>query len=90
MFEYIFLGKRYNDTNREYMLNLGMTESQIDSVLDQQAFELKQNVKRRRAAYARESDPLFIESQIEGTDESRQRWLDKVREIKERFPLSLA
>jgi len=38
----------------------------------------------RRAAYQKESDPLFFEYQRE--DIEKQLWLDKVQEIKDRYP----
>ena len=38
----------------------------------------------RAAAYAAESDPLFFQYQRGEVD--RQAWLDKVQEIKDRFP----
>ena len=38
----------------------------------------------RRAAYQKESDPLFFEYQR--GDVEKQLWLDKVQEIKDRYP----
>ncbi len=91
MFSYIFEGKTYTDTNREFMLNIGMNTEQIESVLAQQQFEAKQNVELRQQAYKRESDPLYIEWQKEVAKNNpdaemyKQKWLDKTDEIYSRF-----
>lgn len=39
---------------------------------------------RRRAAYVEESDSLFFE--VQRGERNKQEWLDKVTEIKSRFP----
>ena len=70
------------------MQKIGMNAEQIESVLNQQQFELSQNVEKREAAYKRESDPLYMEAQFDGTTKSLQVWRDKVTEIKARYPLS--
>lgn len=93
MFKYIFKGKTYSDTSREFMLNIGMDTAAIESVLQQKEFEEKQSAEFRSQAYVRESDPLHIEWQYEleignpKADEFKQKWLDKVAEIKLRYPL---
>ncbi len=93
MFSYIFKGEAYTDTNREFMLNIGMNTEQIESVLSQQEYESKQNADLRQQAYKRESDPLYIEWQYElesGNSESdsyKEVWMSKVSEIKARYPL---
>jgi hypothetical protein len=47
----------------------------------------KENVERlRRAAYQKEADPLFFEFQR--GDSTEQEWLDKIAEIKARYPYS--
>lgn len=69
------------------MQKLGMSQEHIDSVLNQQQFELRQNVEKRETAYKRESDPLYMEAQFDGTSESLKVWRDKVTEIKARYPL---
>jgi len=47
----------------------------------------RENVKKlRRAAYQEEADPLFFEYQR--GDVTEQEWLDKIAEIKARFPYS--
>ena len=87
MFTYIYKGTSHSNTSSEYMQSLGMDKEQIDSVLNQQQFELSQNIEKRQAAHIAESDPLFMESQFDGTPESHQKWQDKVAEIKARYPL---
>jgi len=44
-------------------------------------------VAGRRAAYAREADPMYLEWQYDGTAEKEKDWRAKVAEIKARFPL---
>lgn len=52
----------------------------------------KRVINRRKAAYEKESDPLYKEWQYElsiGSDKAetaRQAWLDKIEEIKQRHP----
>ena len=41
----------------------------------------------RKAAYIAESDPLLAEWKYDETDETHAYWMDKVREIKLRYPL---
>ena len=84
---YIFNGQSHTDFTSEYMLSLGMNTEQIESVLNQKAFELSQNLEKRQVAYKTESDPLYMEWQFDQTPESEQAWRDKVEEIKLRYPL---
>ncbi len=86
MFKYIFEGESHSDTSEAYMLNIGMDNDQIESVLRQQEFELQQSAVLRKKAYEKESDPLYMEAQFDGTAESLQLWRDKVTEIKARYP----
>lgn len=44
----------------------------------------------RKAAYIAESDPLYMEWKYDETDETNAYWLDKVRDIKLRYPLPAA
>lgn len=41
----------------------------------------------RQSAYALESDPLFFKYQRSEDGVTKQAWLDKIDEIRERFPL---
>jgi len=84
---YIFNRQSHSDFNSEYMLSLGMNNEQIESALNQKAFELSQNLEKRQVAYKAESDPLYMEWQFDQTPESEQAWRDKVEEIKLRYPL---
>lgn len=85
---YIFEGEVHSDFTLAFMQQLGMNAEQVDSVLNQQQFELSQNIERRKEAYIKESDPLFIEWQYDKTPNSEQVWRDKVLEIKTRYPIS--
>ena len=88
MFNYIFKGKTHTDTSNDYMLEIGMNAEQIESVLNQKNYEEGEGViTKRKEAYARESDALFLEWQYDKTDESEKVWRDKVAEIKLRFPI---
>lgn len=92
MHKYIFKGKTHTNISVSYMQNLGMTKEQQDSVLQQAEFECNQVNELRRNAYITESDPLYIEWQFElnnvnaDADSFKQAWIDKVAEIKVRFP----
>ena len=46
--------------------------------------ELKRITRQRRNAYRNEADPLFLKWQR--NEATEQEWLDKIAEIKERFP----
>lgn len=88
MFNYIFKGKTHTDTSNNYMVTIGMNAEQIESVLNQKDYEEGYGViAKRKAAYAKESDPLFLEWQYDKTPESEEAWRDKVAEIKLRFPI---
>ncbi|MGI2152565.1 hypothetical protein ACROAK_06760 [Shewanella oncorhynchi] len=87
---YIFEGIIHSDISLAYMQKIGMNEEQIESVLNQKQFELSQNIERRKEAYIKESDPLFIEWKYDKTPESEQIWRNKVLEIKARYPIGAA
>jgi hypothetical protein len=48
---------------------------------------LASTIAQREVAYKTESDPLYMEWQYDDTAEAKQKWRDKVAEIKERYPL---
>ncbi|QSX32449.1 hypothetical protein JYB87_11795 [Shewanella avicenniae] len=48
----------------------------------------KKAIAQRKAAYAAESDPLYMEYQYDQTPESEQRWREAVAAIKQRYPLT--
>lgn len=91
MFRYIFDGKHHTDTSRSYMIKLGMPAEAIESVLRQYEFEKNQVSQLKLEAYNRESDSLYMDWQkelaLKNPDEEqyKQRWLDKVEDIKQRF-----
>lgn len=88
MFNYIFKGKTHTDTSNNYMLSIGMSVEQIESVMNQKSYEEGEGViAKRKAAYTQESDPLFLEWQYDKTPESEDAWRDKVAAIKLRFPI---
>jgi len=58
------------------------TKEQVET--EKKESELRQVEKNRRNAYRNESDPLYLKWQREEATE--QEWLDKIEEIKERFP----
>ncbi|TQF71833.1 hypothetical protein [Pseudoalteromonas luteoviolacea] len=62
--------------------------NEIDIPVDELTLEYSQGeaLEARRMAYIVESDPLFMEWQYDQTESSKQAWLDKVAEIKARFP----
>jgi len=86
MFEYIFRGQAHSNTGIDHMKGLGMSSDQIDSVLQQKAYEAEEWAEKRQQAYRLESDPLFIEWQHDSKPEQEQLWRDKVAEIKLRYP----
>ena len=85
---YIFNGQSHSDFTNEYMIALGMNTEQMESVLNQKAFKLSQNVVKRQVAYKSESDLLYMEWQFDHTPEAEQTWRNKVAEIKARYPLT--
>lgn len=88
MFTYIYKGKTHTDTSNDYMLSIGMSVEQIESVMNQKSYEEGEGViAKRKAAYAKESDPLFLEWQYDKTSATEAKWRDKVAEIKLRFPI---
>lgn len=78
-----------NDLSTLVWLSEGIppTREQLDSFADEVESEVVTELAQamRQTAYIAESDPLFFEWQRgEGTE---QAWLDKVEEIKQRYPL---
>ncbi|MNJ56777.1 hypothetical protein D3C77_523410 [compost metagenome] len=80
-----FGGVIYSQCSAEYLLSMGVDEGTVNAALSAQLLEDAQVA--RRAAYAAESDPLYLEWQYDQTAESEQAWRDKVTEIKARYPL---
>lgn len=78
-------GKTHLDCTVEQLRDLGVPAAVIDTALAAAALEAA--AASRRAAYAVESDPLYMEWQYDQTAEAEQAWRDKVAEIKARYPL---
>ena len=71
------------------LMELGLTEEETMACLsaEKEKQQLEEVMNKRKAAYRRESDPLFMEWQFDGTPESEALWKRKVEEIKARYPL---
>ncbi|CAM3967262.1 hypothetical protein [Pseudoalteromonas byunsanensis] len=65
-----------------YVNEIDLPTDELEIVL-----EYEEVIAARKHAYQSESDPLFIEWQYDQTDEAKQIWMDKVAEIKTRYPL---
>lgn len=78
-------GVIYSQCSAEYLLSMGVDAATVSAAEAVQLLEDAQAA--RRAAYAIESDPLYLEWQYDKTAESEQAWRDKVTEIKARYPL---
>ncbi|MCL9775697.1 hypothetical protein [Vibrio methylphosphonaticus] len=86
-------GKRYvnYDTESEAWSELEIDSRDKDNIIHQAQYD--EAVSLRKKAYAAESDPLRNEWKYEeetgnpDADQYKQKWLDKVVEIKERIPL---
>lgn len=93
-YTYIYEGEHYTDTSTEFMTALGMSEETIESVLADKEYERTRNIQRRAEAYAKESDPLFLEAlrkymadDMEGSAIAKQAGLDAVAAIQARYPV---
>lgn len=62
-----------------------IVEVPSDEDLSKKAYD--EAVSLRQSAYRIEADPLYLEAQYDGTEESMQKWRDKVAEIKLRIVL---
>lgn len=71
------------------LLGIGFSDEAAQVVLTRASAtaKLAAVVAGRRAAYAREADPMYLEWQYDGTAEKEKDWRAKVAEIKARFPL---
>ena len=58
------------------------TKEQVEQ--EEKEAELQRVENNRRNAYRNESDPLYLKWQR--NEATEQEWLDKIEEIKERFP----
>ncbi|MGE6098559.1 hypothetical protein ACLH0B_04845 [Aeromonas salmonicida] len=86
---YLYDGETHDNYDPAFMAELGMSEDVIDSVLAQHNYELTEGqLARRQRAYVAESDPLFLEWQYDKTAAAETAWLNKVAEIKGRYPIT--
>lgn len=86
---YLYRGVGYDNYAPDFMAGLGMDDATIASVISQRDYEnCAGRLAARQRAYEAESDPLFLEWQYDKTPEAEARWLDKVAEIKARYPVS--
>jgi hypothetical protein len=62
------------------------TQAELDALWPSTQIEINKQIQkeRRLSAYEQESDPLFFKWQR--NESTQQEWLDKVEEIKQRFP----
>lgn len=69
-----------------------LVENSVELPVDQLDFiyEREEALQYRKLSYVQESDPLYMEWQYDQTPESKQVWMDKVAEIKARYPLPTA
>lgn len=67
-----------------------LTPEEIEDRAAYEAGQLDRDIaaveRNRQAAYQTESDPLFFTYQRQEDGVTKQAWLDKVAEIKERYP----
>lgn len=94
-YSYIYDGQTYTNLDTDYMTALGIDEETQDSIINQRDFELSQNIQKRAEAYAKESDPLFLEAlrkymagDSEGNQVAQQAGLDAVARIQQRYPIN--
>jgi hypothetical protein len=86
---YLFKGVFHDNYSHSFMSAMGMSEEAIASVIAQRDYALGAGqLAARQRAYEAESDPLFLEWQYDKAPEAETRWLDKVAEIKARYPVS--
>ncbi|KJZ03527.1 hypothetical protein [Pseudoalteromonas piscicida] len=69
-----------------------LVENSVELPVDQLDFiyEREEALQYRKLSYVQESDPLYMEWQYDQTPESKQVWMDRVAEIKARYPLPTA
>ncbi len=78
-FQYIFKGQTHTNTDREYMLNIGMDTEQIESVLQQQEYELATSIVGKNystmtdAAYI--SKGLLVEEEYRLAKTQAEKWI---------------
>ncbi|WP_046005611.1 hypothetical protein [Pseudoalteromonas rubra] len=79
------LGELMNEAQIRHFLSMNEIDVPFEALTFR--FEHEEALEYRRLSYLRESDPLYMEWQFDQTEAAKQAWLDKVAEIKARFPL---
>lgn len=64
------------------MLLIGKTHQQVDN--DKFNYDMEECMKARQRAYQIEADPIFFDSQR--GEKTKDEWLAKIAEIKQRYP----
>lgn len=86
---YLFNGVLHDNYSHSFLSELGMSDDTIASVIAQREYEQGAGLlAMRQRAYERESDPLFLEWQYDRTPLAETAWLNKVAEIKGRYPIT--
>ena len=70
--------------NNEWVQVWEITPASTDEIAEREAKQIAQIEKERANAYRNESDPLFFKWQR--GESTEQEWLDKIAEIKTRYP----
>lgn len=83
--ELVVGGLAYSQCSRDYLVSQGVPVEIADAA--EAAQQLEDMQVARRAAYAAESDPLYLEWQYDQTATAEKAWRDKVAEIKAKYPL---
>lgn len=69
---------------------LARTRPEIVAPYQEEVYTIEMCLAKRKAAYTIESDPIYMEavrnSMVDGGPPDLQDWLDKVQEIKDRYP----
>ncbi|EDP59431.1 hypothetical protein [Vibrio sp. AND4] len=76
-------------SNLETLTELGFSTTEAEDILSAENLRQQREtmLHKRKAAYKKESDPLFMEWQFDGSTDSEHAWRSKVEEIKSRYPL---
>ena len=84
--EWVLRGNEYSGLEWLDQVQTQPTEAEVNAEIARLQSELPNKIaaENRAAAYKLEADPLFFKAQR--GEATQQEWLDKVEEIKQRFP----
>lgn len=84
--EWVLRGNEYSGLEWLDKVQQKPTEQEVNAEIARLQAELPNKIAKenRAAAYKLEADPLFFKAQR--GEATQQEWLDKVEEIKQRFP----